>query len=75
MDPGNAYLQGGWPLVVIVLASAVIAYLVRENSNLRRENKELITSSLELLKRYQDRDTEELRTYRESERRRREGAA
>ena len=75
MDPGNAYLQGGWPLVAIVLASGVIFYLVKENAKLRQEVKDLTASSLDLLKRYQDRDQEELRTYRESERRRREGGA
>ena len=72
MDPGSAFLQGGWPLVAIILASGVVAYLLRENANLRRENKELLSSSLELLKRYQDRDQEELRAFREAERRRRE---
>jgi hypothetical protein len=73
MGPGDAYLAGGWPLVAIILASGVILYLVRENAKLRDENKQLTQSSLDLLKRYQDRDQEELRTFREAERRRREG--
>lgn len=75
MDPGSAYLNGGWPLVAIVLATAVVVYLVRENATLRKENKELTQSSLDLLRKYQERDGDELRAFRETERRRRESVA
>lgn len=75
MGTSEAFLQGGWPLVAILLASAVIAYLVRENATLRKENKDLNQSSLDLLRRYQERDQEELKMFRDAERRRREGGA
>ena len=72
MTPGDAYLSGGWPLVAIVLSSAVVVYLVRENAALRKEIKDVTQSSLDMLKKYQQRDEDELRTYRDGERRRRE---
>ena len=73
MSPTDAYLDGGWPLVLIVLVTAVIVYLANEVRTLRRENKELTQASLDLLKRSQDRDAEELRAFREAAVRQREG--
>lgn len=66
---GDAYLQGGATLVLVIFASAVIVYLIRKVDRLEAENKALYQSSLDLLKRYQDRDQEELRTLRDERRR------
>jgi hypothetical protein len=55
--------------VLIIFAAAVIVYLARKVDRLEDEKKELYDSSLELLKKYQDRDQEELRILRDERRR------
>lgn len=74
MGAAEAYIQGGAALLLVVVVSAIILYLKNDNKTLRQENKDLYQESLNLLKRYQDRDQEELRAFRDAEHRRREGA-
>jgi hypothetical protein len=69
----EAYIQGGAALLLVIVVTAVIAYLRGENKRLSDENKALIKASLDLLQKNQERDAEELRAFREAERRRREG--
>ena len=70
MGAGEAFQAGGWPLVTILLAGGVIGYLLRKVDRLERRVEELTTASLSLLTRYQERDQEELRRFREQEGRR-----
>lgn len=74
---GDAYLQGGATLVLVIFASAVIAYLIQENraqradiKTLQKEKEDLYKSSVEMLRTHQQRDQEDLKSYREAERRR-----
>ena len=70
MGAAEAWLQGGALLVLILFAGAVINTLWKDNKELRTENKALYQSSLDLLKKYQERDAEERKELlRQSERR------
>ena len=59
MGAAEAWLQGGALLVLIVFASIVLRALYTDNKELRAENKSLYQESLNLLKKYQERDEEE----------------
>jgi hypothetical protein len=70
----EAYIQGGAALLLVVFVTGAIIYLRAEVKRLNDENKALVKASLDLLQKNQERDAEELRAFREAERRRREGA-
>lgn len=59
MGAAEAWLQGGALLVLIVFAGTVIRALYSDNKDLRAENKSLYQESLNLVKKYQERDAEE----------------
>lgn len=75
MGAAEAYTQGGSALLLVIVVAGIVTYLLRQNAKLTDENKSLYKASLDLLQKSQDRDSEELRAFREAERRRREGAA
>ena len=72
MGAGEAFQAGGWPLVTVVLAGAVIAYLVRKVDRLEKQNEELSRETRSLLAKREERDQERLRRFEEAEARRQE---
>ena len=72
MGAGEAFQAGGWPLVTVVLAGAVIAYLARKVDRLERRDEERTREALALLTKREERDQERLRRFEEAESRRQE---
>lgn len=77
---GEAWLQGGAALTLVIFVAAVMRELLRDNrtyrddiKTLQKEKEDLLKSSVELLRTHQSRDAEDLRYYREQERRRASG--
>lgn len=64
MSPTDAYQAGGWPAVAILMAAAVIVYLVRDNRELRARIDDIIDTERTMLAKMQERDADELREFR-----------
>jgi hypothetical protein len=69
MGAGEAFQAGGWPLVAVVLAGAVIAYLVKRVSYLERRDEERSRAAFDLVTKREERDQERLRRFEEQEQR------
>jgi hypothetical protein len=75
MGAAQAYQAGGPWLVLVVLASAVIVYLVRKLDRLEKRDEERTRAVSDLMAKREDRDQERLRRFEESESRRQEREA
>lgn len=75
MGAGEAFQAGGWPLVTVVLAGGVIAYLLRKVDRLEKRDEERTEAAFDLLTKREERDQERLRMFEERERREQEAKA
>jgi hypothetical protein len=69
MGAAEAYQSGGPWLVLIILASAVIVYLVRKIDRLEQRDDDRTKDANALLNKSADRDQERLRRYEDQEQR------
>lgn len=68
MGAAEAYQSGGPWLVLIILASAVIVYLVRKVDRLEERDDKRTEAALALLSKSAERDQERLRQFEDRER-------